>query len=201
MLNLKLFTLKKFFKKSETEAPVDLTRASFSFENFPSAVTAVVVTDEFQMRPELIAHYFYGNQDLMCIVLKYNEISNPYSIKTGQILYLPSLENAVSLYKTPDDLIDRGADKSNNEKAFVQPKSKKDQKRLDQLKKNAEVKEILPVNINNTGDSNIKVKDGKIIFGEDVTGVNKDNCPETITRAKLKERLTLNKIFKVCENC
>ena len=42
----------------------------------------------------------------------------------------------------------------------------------------------------------IKYKNGKIIFGEDVTTINKENCPETLTRARVKEKLLQNQIFK-----
>ena len=42
---------------------------------------------------------------------------------------------------------------------------------------------------------NVKIKDGKIVFGEDVTAVNKDDCPEPISRANLKKALIKNNLF------
>ena len=79
---------------------------------------------------------------------------------------------------------------------FVDPLTKKDNKRLDMLQKKTRNSELLPPNINAEGETNIKYKDGKIIFGEDVTTINKQNCPETLTRARVKEKLINNQIFK-----
>jgi hypothetical protein len=53
----------------------------------------------------------------------------------------------------------------------------------------------LPPNISKVGDKNVKIKDGRLIFGDDVTTVNKDDCPVPISRTRLKMALTKNKLF------
>ena len=82
-----------------------------------------------------------------------------------------------------------------NAEQIIEPKTIKDKKRLEFLQKKAEADEILPPNINKTGDKNVTIKDGKIIFGQNVTSENAENCPENITRARLKQKLAYNKIF------
>lgn len=196
MLRLKLFTFKRFFEKEGGDVVLDITRRSISFDKNPRPRSSVIVNAETEMRMDLIAYSAYKEQGNMDFLLKYNNISNPFSLERGRVILLPTRQDLREAYYTPDELVDRGAEKPNNESQFVVPKTEKDKKRLEQLKKRATTREILPPNINKTGDKNVKVKDGKIIFGDDVTTVNKDDCPEPISRARLKERLTLNKIFR-----
>ena len=40
----------------------------------------------------------------------------------------------------------------------------------------------------------VTISNGKIIFGADVTNIKKEDCPEPISRTKLKESLLKNKI-------
>jgi hypothetical protein len=51
-----------------------------------------------------------------------------------------------------------------------------------------------PVPPNVALDSGVKLANGKIIFGSDVTNVKKEDCPEPVSRAKLKETLIKNKL-------
>jgi hypothetical protein len=89
---------------------------------------------------------------------------------------------------------EKGAErKAKNEDKLVNPKTVKDRKRLEALKDR--VKEIVPPNVNTEGNRNVKVKDGRVIFGEDVTQVNKDNCPVPISRARLIQQLTKSSLF------
>jgi hypothetical protein len=74
---------------------------------------------------------------------------------------------------------------------IVKPKSKQDKNRLDYLK----AKGALAVPTSVALDDAVKVVNGRIIFGADVTAVKKEDCPDPISRAKLKETLLKNKIF------
>lgn len=51
-----------------------------------------------------------------------------------------------------------------------------------------------PVPPNLALDNGVKLANGKIIFGSDVTNVKKEDCPEPISRTKLKESLIKNKL-------
>ena len=95
---------------------------------------------------------------------------------------------------SPKQVVDKGAQKKDsNESKLLNPKTVKDKKRLEALKDR--VKEIVPPNVNTGGNKNVKVKDGKVIFGEDVTQVKKDNCPVPISRARLIQQLTKANLF------
>lgn len=196
MLRLKLLTFKRFFEKDNGDVVLDITRRSISFDRNPRPRSSVIVSAETEMRMDLIAYSAYKEQGNMDFLLKYNGIANPFSLERGRVVLLPSRQDLRDAYFSPVEIVDRGAEKPNNESQFIVPKTEKDKKRLEQLKKRAKTREILPPNINKTGDKNIKVQDGKIVFGDDVTTVNKEDCPEPISRARLKERLTLNKIFQ-----
>jgi hypothetical protein len=96
--------------------------------------------------------------------------------------------------RVPKTVFEKGEErKATTEDKLLNPKTVKDKKRLEALKDR--VKEIVPPNVNTAGNRNVKVKDGKVIFGEDVTQVNKDNCPVPISRARLIQQLTKSSLF------
>lgn len=53
---------------------------------------------------------------------------------------------------------------------------------------------LVPVPPNYALENGVKLQNGKIIFGSDVTNIKKEDCPEPISRAKLKETLIKNKL-------
>jgi hypothetical protein len=55
---------------------------------------------------------------------------------------------------------------------------------------------LAPPNTNLPNDKNIKVENGRIIFGADVTKVNKQDCPTPISRSNVLKNLIESKIFK-----
>lgn len=195
MLVLEILSKKRYFKKDNGDLSLDLTRGSINPIEFArvNPISIYIVTDEDQMRPDLIAHRVYGNHYNVDILLKYNAISNPFALNTGDVLRIPSDGDISKLVAFPEKITDIGdVQNINVSKKLLNPKSIKDKDRLDNLSKK---KEILPSNINKKGDKNVKVKDGKIVFGEDVTSINKDNCPEPLSRARLKRSLIKNNLF------
>lgn len=52
----------------------------------------------------------------------------------------------------------------------------------------------VPVSPNVALDNGVKLQNGRIIFGSDVTNVKKEDCSEPISRTKLKETLIKNKL-------
>ena len=51
-----------------------------------------------------------------------------------------------------------------------------------------------PIPPNIAINNGVTISNGKIIFGTDVTNIKKEDCPEPISRTKLKESLLKNKI-------
>lgn len=195
MLLTQLLRVKNFFTKPNGDNIVDLASATFSFEKTGGAAAGYirVLADE-AMRPDLVCVRIYGDQKFYEPLLKYNGISNPFAIEAGDILLAPPFKALEQAIIAPKKIVEKGQEKlSNNETKLINPKTAKDKKRLEALKD--KVKEIVPPNVNLEGNKNVKVKDGKVIFGEDVTSINKDNCPIPISRARLIQQLTKSNLF------
>ena len=195
MLISKLLRLKNTFTKENGDVIVDLASATFSFETDAGISEAYIrVSEEEQMRPDLLSVRMYGEQRFYEALLKYNGISNPFSIQRYDLLLVPPYKSLERMMVAPKDIVDIGAQqKESNEDKLLNPKTVKDKKRLEALKD--KVKEIVPPNVNTKGNQNVKVKDGKVIFGEDVTQVTKENCPVPISRARLIQQLTKANLF------
>jgi hypothetical protein len=195
MLITRLLKVKNFFTKPNGDVIVDLASATFDFEKTGGASAGFIrVQEEEAMRPDTISVRVYGDQQYYETLLKYNGISNPFSIAPGEILLSPSFKNLEQAIVAPKRIVEKGQEKlSNNEEKLISPKTVKDKKRLEALKD--KVKELVPPNVNTEGNKNVKVRDGKVIFGEDVTSINKDNCPVPISRARLIQQLTKSNLF------
>ena len=199
MLYLETLMRKRYITKPNNDTIIDLTFSSLNTSESavdPTDLSILLVSEDEAMRPDLIAKRAYGDDSKLDFLLKYNGVSNPFSLNTGDVLIVPDPTAMGKLFRMPD--ADEQTEFSTSIKSFnyIDPKTKKDNKRLEMLQKKAANRELLPPNINQEGDKNIKYRDGKIIFGEDVTTVNKANCPETLTRARIKEKLMYNQIFK-----
>lgn len=195
MLSIETLHRKKRFIKKTGEVIVDLTKSTIYYLFNPRYKTVVEVSDEYAMRPDLIAKAEYGDDNKLDYICKYNGISNPFSVYPGQALFIPDDSDMEKQFRDPN--VDDNDNTTKRASDFaIEPTTKKDAKRLDTMKQKANKNKLFPPNINKPEDKNIKFRDGKIIFGEDVTTVNKENCPTTISRARLKEKLISKNIFK-----
>lgn len=176
----------------------DLIYGTFAF---PSSGVAdgVVIVEEFEsMRPDLISNRIYASQGGWDALLKYNGISNPFSIEAGDILYALPYDTLKNSYVSPVEISERP---SKNEDGTLKEINldTRDKKRIQNLEKKSKITKAadgsLPPNINKPTDKSVKVKDGKLIFGEDVTSVNKKNCPVPISRSRLKAALIKDNLF------
>ena len=195
MILTKLLKANKFFTKPNGDRVIDLISATFSFEKIDGYSQGFIrVQEEEAMRPDLISVRLYANQNYYETLLKYNGISNPFSLAPNDILLTPPFKSLESSIVQPKNILEKGEEKvASNETKLLDPKTVKDKKRLEALKD--KVKEIVPPNVNTEGNKNVKVRDGKVIFGEDVTQINKDNCPTPISRARLIQQLTKSNLF------
>lgn len=126
------------------------------------AILAQHTVNSFEVgRPDSIASIYYGDSSKTELLLKYNNISNPFSINEGDILNIPNIEGALKQWKP----IDAGKLKEPSVRdQFVDSKrlTVKDQKRVEYLQKKAQgkpngAKQILPPNYLKEGDSNITI--------------------------------------------
>ena len=171
----------------------DLISGTFKYPTQSKSNLVLVGFDE-NMRPDLVVNRIYGNQMMWDVLLKFNGISNPFSIEQGDLLYAMPFKDSAGAIKKPLNIINRDKGKSELPVSpLLDPKTKKDKDRLKNLQN--KIGEVVPPNVNRAGDKNVKIKNGKVIFGEDVTTIKKDNCPVPISRNRLQAALLKDKIF------
>jgi hypothetical protein len=122
-----------------------------------------IVREDEVTRPDLIALEYYGDQTKTDLILKWNGISDPFGLQPGDELIIPP--SGVSFVK-----LERPAATEDNKikNQFLQSKrfTKKDQRRIEALKKKYNKEVLLPPNVIPLGQKNYKFdKDGNIIFG------------------------------------
>lgn len=193
MLNFKTILNKKSFTKLNGELVVDLVRRSVSFLGIRlNSGIIYQVTDESVMRADLIANYYYQDSSICDLLLKYNGYSNPFAIDINDLIRIPEV-STLSSFGEPGSLLEIGKPRKKKVTNVFQPATRQDTRRLNFLIKKAGAGTApIPPNIAIT--NGVTISNGKIIFGADVTNIKKEDCPEPISRTKLKESLLKNKI-------
>jgi hypothetical protein len=168
----------------------DLIHSTFKFgstEGNPSMGTVLV--GEFEtMRPDQISDRIYGKIQHWDVLLKYNGISNPFSIQSEDFLYAPVSDTMLSSYKKPDIIQERDQKEASPTNPVIDPKTQKDKDRLKVLQNR--VGEVLPPNVNRSDRKNIEKSGGKVIFG----GSGKKKSSQNLSRARLQAALLNNNI-------
>jgi len=113
-------------------------------------------------RPDLIALDEYGDPSKADLILKFNGISDPFSIIEGETIRIPRAD-------FPFRKLDRIAETKENlvKGQFIDTKrlSQKDQKRVEAMKKKYNKETLLPPNVISVGKKTFKFEAGKITFG------------------------------------
>jgi len=169
---------KTFFTRPDGEKLRDLTQTIFELKNRNYlAYNVYRVPKEYKMRPDLISQSVYNNSAYAEIILKYNGISNPFSIDEGDIILIPDLNSAQQKIKTPGlgAENDRAAKIRNSYKyidPLKRPKKGEDLKKFDERKvvsgAGTGMGDRLPPNIAEKGTSQITKRGGRVYFGEGV---------------------------------
>jgi hypothetical protein len=198
MLDLKVLQQKGDFTKTNGDVVNDLTRRSVSFRGvLVNQGRTYAVEEGIQMRGDLISKIFYQTASFMCVLFKYNGISNPFSLEVNDLIKVPDGSSLSGMLVKPVDINGNNdnwqtSTRKKKKTAFISPKTKQDKNRLDYLQANSAAT-VAPPNI--AKDNSVKVVNGKIVFGTDVTSVKKEDCPDPISRTKLQAALVKNKIF------
>lgn len=198
-----MLSIDTLVKKPETinqndERIVDLTAATFVYNRNVTIIGSGIVTSELEMRPDLVARIYYGDVSKLDYILKFNGISNPFSLERGTTLIIGDSKEMESNFTGKSDT-DPDKKQADIRDKFFDPNrlSKKDSKRLAALQQKSSQfsngASNLPPNMAEVGSQEMKVKDGVVIFGGDVV---KTSCPEPISRAVVKSKLIEQKIFK-----
>jgi hypothetical protein len=154
-----------------------MTQPTMIFRNKDNAeiVGYHVVTEDDKVRPDLIALKYYGDHTKTDMILKFNKISDPFSIMPGETLLIPSPDTAYYRLERPatfeDNIVKR---------QFIDTKrlSQKDQRRVEALKKKYNKETLLPPNVIPVGKKNYAFNGDKVRLGAQV---QTDAVTESIT--------------------
>jgi hypothetical protein len=189
MLSFKTLTDKPFFAGSFTRKLLSKATVRFSGNPEKSEYNWHLVDETEEMRPDLISNLYYGTENYTDIICKYNSISNPFSLERNQLIKIPIKPD--SYFVKTDDIIDKGSIKASPNLIVA---NQKDSTRLNYLRGLGT--SLTQPNLNLPNDRNIRVQNGRVIFGADVTKVNKEDCPTPISRSNVIKNLIESKIFK-----
>lgn len=165
----------------------------------PTGIDYYLVDNDTSMRVDLISNEMYGYIDPAEKVLKFNGISNPFSIDEGDILITFDL---YSLNRNIRAVNNSAKDKEDVRRQYLTPekKSKIDPQLQSFSKRDTARKPVtgpadtaLPPNYADFGDTEIQVRNGKIYMGPNVTKSSEaDEGP--ISKSEFIARLVKNRL-------
>lgn len=85
------------------EEIIDLTKSCFNEKKSENIIYSVrKVPYNMIMRMDLISYAQYGTDEYTDLLLKYNDISNPFTLNYNDIIYIPSMETIANDISTPE---------------------------------------------------------------------------------------------------
>jgi hypothetical protein len=166
---------------AETYGIWNLTQASVNYSGGMSLDDYFVVTQYYQMRPDLVAAIKYGDHGKVGSLLKFNAISNPFAIKEGNVLLIPNEKSIDDSFNTQKILSESQAQSDSNTNTNQNTVFKKNQeskkfkvsdarrKFLEQKVKN-QPNIVLPPNVLQPDEKTIMKKDGFLVFAPSAGG-------------------------------
>jgi hypothetical protein len=152
----------------------DLTVSMFNLNAITSYPKYNVyrVPKDFEMRPDLIAAAVYNNSAYAELILKFNGISNPFSIKEGDLILVPTLDSAQTMLSTTTSgALTSGSNMIRNSYKYIDPTKmpKSDDSNFQNRQLVGGAKEgALPPNLTQEGEEQITYRNGRVYFGASV---------------------------------
>jgi hypothetical protein len=171
-----LFDLKSEMLR-KGEMMIDFLENNFEVNYYSSnlIINRIMLVEERHLgRLDLLAYDAYGDVNAMDILMKFNQITNPFSIELYDVIAVPDEESARTFYKkeklaTPQMVKDTKA-------LFIDPTraSKKDQARIKQLQELANKRangaaEVKPTNLLRQGEVPFSTDGTRLIFAPSVS--------------------------------
>ena len=165
----------------------DLTKASITYKNLPVSITSFfVVTEYYQMRPDLIAAIKLGDPGSVGSLLKFNAISNPFNLKEGRVLAIPDRKTVTETFRVKKIQNQEVSSNTNTNPNSVFKKNQEQKKfkvsdgrkkfLQDKIKNKPELN--LPPNVLQPGEKTIIKEKGYILFAPNAGGGG-FNTPQT----------------------
>jgi hypothetical protein len=168
---------KTLINKTANTIKLIMTQPTMIFRNKDNAeiIAEHVVTEDDKVRPDLIALKYYGDHTKTDMILKFNRISDRFSIMPGEVILVPSPDTAYYRLERPMSIEDNIV-----KRQFVDTKrlSEKDQRRLEALKKKYNKETLLPPNVIPIGKKNYEFDGNQVRMGAQV---QTDAVTESIT--------------------
>jgi hypothetical protein len=170
------FSYKPMLTADDGTNYVDFSYNSINGFNNMLVTDIYVVTPETEMRIDLIAIKYFGNTYHIDLICKANNIFNPFDIKEGDVLIIPSITSDNEIYVNPTT--NNAADDPRSQFTDKARMSKQDQDRIDRLKALAQgkagaVANPLPPNMLQPGTVSKTFNDGMVQLGTNL--VNNSN--------------------------
>jgi hypothetical protein len=157
----------------------ELTKASITYNNLPVSIASFfIVTEYYQMRPDLIAAIKLGDPGMVGSLLKFNAIGNPFALKEGMALAIPegaTVQESFRVKKIQNQGVSSNTNTNSNEvfkKNQEQKKFKVSDGRKkflqDKIKNKPELN--LPPNVLQPGERTITRDNGFFIFAPNAGG-------------------------------
>jgi len=177
---------------------IDLTIPSQRIIQAQPMINYYLVDNETSMRVDVIAQVTMGSQLHIEKILKFNDISNPFSIDENYILFVPDLIYAEINLNTSGgrdrqkfDIRDQYIDPA--KKSKLDPSLGKFNERNKPKKADAsKTAPPLPPNFANIGDKEIEIKGGKIYLGANVSK-NGNEADQPISKSEFLAKLIKNR--------
>jgi len=169
----------------------DLTASMFEMgANNYISYQAYKVPKEFEMRPDLIAGAVYNNTLYAEFILKYNGISNPFTIQEGDLILIPSLETMKAITANPGASTPAGGNAIRDSYKYIDPiKFPKITNKFQNRQIAGVENGALPPNIAKEGETQIAYRNGRVYFGESTStcltsGMSQSEYLTTVIRSK-----------------
>ena len=192
-------------KTASGEDIIDLAAPSLKKDVTFAVLDYVIVRDTEAMRPDYLTQRYYGDMSHTEMLLKFNGISNPFSIEEGDLIMIADPvagRNAMN-----DNTVINRADVR---KQYYQPeKEGKPDPKLKTFENRVTIKpaspkkngQALPPNYANPGDKEVEIIGGKIVFGANIskggTGVGDVPLEKLKFLANLKKSAAYKKVTKM----
>lgn len=156
---------KSIIKDKKGENIIDLTEPCFNDKKSNNIIyTLKRVPYNMIMRMDLVSQAEYNNDNYTDILLKYNDISNPFTLNYNDILFIPSAETVANDITKPFDVENDNAELIRNYHKYIDkdkvPTTIGSQKNEVNISKN-----YTEANITPEESEPIVMRNGRIYFG------------------------------------
>jgi hypothetical protein len=200
MLGIDIIENKPFRTDPKTQTKsLDLLSPSWDTRTITYSLRSIaIVTDETEMRPDLVALSYMGDQDGLGTLLKLNNISNPLSLASGEVLAVPGITMIKDLFSSGQAITNQKQKAKSFRKELQEKISQVSKERLEYLNsKNISnlAQNPLPPNLLQEGQQQILVEGGKLLFGPDI-GQCKTKPRKNVSITDIKTKLAQKNIFR-----